>query len=86
MNHDKAAEKITNLFADFKILATKVHDDNKNRKNKVEETKKIIEACKQEYQNLFYEHDNLKKISQVGTKTENSKINTKKKKKKILCC
>ena len=61
MNHDKAAEEITDLIADFKILATKVHDDNKNRKNKVEETKKIIEACKQEYQNLFYEHDSLKK-------------------------
>ena len=32
MNDDKAAEVIKNLFADFKILASKVNDDNKNRK------------------------------------------------------
>ena len=32
MNHDKAAEVNKNLFADFKILASKVNDDNKNRK------------------------------------------------------
>ena len=34
MNDDKAAEVIKNLFADFKILASKVNDDNKNRKKK----------------------------------------------------
>ena len=61
MNDDKAAEEIKNLFADFKILATKVNDNNKNRKKKLQETKKILEACKQEYQKLFYEHDTLKK-------------------------
>ena len=32
MNDDKAAEVNKNLFADFKILASKVNDDNKNRK------------------------------------------------------
>ena len=61
MNDDKAAEEIKNLFADFKILATKVNDNNKNRKKKLQETKKILEACKQEYQKLSYEHDTLKK-------------------------
>ena len=40
MNHDKAAEEIKNLFADFKTLSTKVNDDNKNRKKKLEEKKK----------------------------------------------
>ena len=49
MNDDKVAEEIKNLFANFKILATKVDDDNKNRNKKLEETKKILEACKQEY-------------------------------------
>ena len=49
INDDKVAEEIKNLFADFKISATKVNDDNKNRNKKLEETKKILEACKQEY-------------------------------------
>ena len=40
MNDDKAAEETTNLFADFKILATKFNDNNKNREKKLEETKK----------------------------------------------
>ena len=61
MNDDKAAEKINNLFAHFKILGTKVNDDNKNRKKKLEEIKKILEAYKQDYQKLFYEHVTLKK-------------------------
>ena len=60
MNDDKAGEEIKNLFADFKILATKVNDDNKNRKKKLEETK-ILDACKQEYQKLFYEYVTVKK-------------------------
>ena len=40
MNNDKAAEEIKNLFANFNILATKFNDNNKNRKKKLEETKK----------------------------------------------
>ena len=88
MNDDKAAEEIKNLFADFKFLASKVNDNNKNRKKKLDETKKILEACKQKYQKLFYEHNALKKkkILRVGTKTENSKSDTEKNKNKILCC
>ena len=90
MNNDKAAEETKNLFADFKFLATKVNDDNKNRKQKLEETKKILEVCNiknmQEYLKSVYERDTLKKILQVGTKTENSKTITEKKKKKILHC
>ena len=54
MNDDEPTDEIKNLFAEFKILATKVNDDKENRKKKLEETKKIIEACKQEYQKLFY--------------------------------
>ena len=62
MNDDKAAKEIKNLFADFKILAIKVNDDNQNGKKKLDETKKILEACKQEYEKLFYEHNTLKNI------------------------
>ena len=32
MKDDKAAEETTNLFADFKILATKFNDNNKIEK------------------------------------------------------
>ena len=34
----------------------------KIEKQKLDETKKILEACKQECQKLFYEHDALKNI------------------------
>ena len=84
MNDAKAGEEMKTLFADFKILASKVNGDDKNRKKKLDEAKKIWEVCKQEYQKLFYEHDALKKILLVGTKIENSKSNTEKK--KILRC
>ena len=40
MNNDKAAEKMKNLFADFKILASKVNNDNKNRKTEIRWNKK----------------------------------------------
>ena len=46
MNDDKAAEEIKNSFADFKILANKVNDDNENRKKKLDEIKKILEVRK----------------------------------------
>ena len=49
MDDDKAAEEIKNLFVGFKILVTKVNDDNKNRKKKLDETKKLLETCKLEY-------------------------------------
>ena len=35
MNKNKAAEKMKNLFADFKILASKVNTDIKNRKTEI---------------------------------------------------
>ena len=35
MNDDKPTDEIKNLFAEFKILATKVNDDKENRKKKL---------------------------------------------------
>ena len=40
MNDDKAAEEIKNVFVDFKILATKINNDNKNRKKEIRRNKK----------------------------------------------
>ena len=55
-------DELKNIFSDFKILATKVNDDNKNKKKKLDETKELLEICKKEYQTLYFEHENLKKI------------------------
>ena len=61
MKDDKAAEETTNLFADFKILATKFNDNNKIEKRNQKKQKNILEACKQEYQKLFSQRNTLKK-------------------------
>ena len=53
MNNDKAAEEIKNLFADFKILATKVNDGNKNRKKRLQQTKKILKHVNKNIKNCF---------------------------------
>ena len=83
MNDDKAAEEIKNSFADFKILANKVNDDNENRKKKLDETKKIVEARKQEYRKLFYENDALKnKYCELEQKLKIQKAIPRKRKRK----
>ena len=83
MNDDKPAEEIKNQFADFKILATKLNDDNKNRKKKLEERKRILEACKQGYQKWFYEHNTLKKrYCKLEQKLKIQKLTTRKRKTK----
>ena len=54
----------------------------KIEKQKLDESKKILEACKQEYQKLFYEHDALKNIyCELEQTLKIQKSNTKKKKK-----
>ena len=47
------------IFNNFKILAAKVNNDNKNKKKKLDETKELLETCKKEYQK--FEHENLRK-------------------------
>ena len=41
MNDEKAIDEMKNLLADFRMLATKVNEDNKNKKN----IKKNIKGC-----------------------------------------
>ena len=80
-------DEMKNLLADFRTLATKLNEDNKNKKKTLKETKQIWEACKKEYQKWFYEHEALKKIQWVRTKKSwNTKGNKETEKKKILCC
>ena len=47
-------EELKNIFNDFKILAAKVKDDNKNKKKKPDETKELLEICKKEYQKIIF--------------------------------
>ena len=52
-------DKVDEL-SNFKILAVKVNNDNKNKKKKLDETKEVPEICKKkEYQKLYFEHENL---------------------------
>ena len=53
--------ELKNIFNDFKILAAKVNDDNKNKKKKLDETEELLEICKKEYQKLYFELENLRK-------------------------
>ena len=54
-------DELENIFSDFKILAAKVNDANKNKKKKLGETKKLLEIWKKEYQKLYFEHENIRK-------------------------
>ena len=54
-------DKLKNIFNGFKILASKVNDDNKHKKKKLDETKELLEIYKKEYQKLYFEHENLSK-------------------------
>ena len=39
-------DELKNIFSNFKNLAAKVNDDNKNKKKKLDETKELLETCK----------------------------------------
>ena len=54
-------DELKNIFNDFKILAAKVNDDNKNKKKKLDETEELLEICKKKYQKLYFELENLRK-------------------------
>ena len=54
-------DELNNIFNDFKILAAKVNNDNKNKKKNLDKTKELQEICKKEYQKLYFEHKNLRK-------------------------
>ena len=58
-------DKFKNIFSHFKILATKVNNDNKNKKKKLDETKELLEICKKEYLKLYFEHQNLNNKKKV---------------------
>ena len=51
--------KLKNVFNNFEILAVKANYNNKNKKEKLDETKELLQICKKEQENLYFEHENL---------------------------
>ena len=56
--YNGGAEEIKGKIIDFKKLATKIQQDNKKT---LKERDVIFQACKNEYQILYYENEALKK-------------------------
>ena len=61
-------EEIRDIIADFKKLATKIQQDKgqvkkmlKDRKAMLKDREVALDACKKEYQKLYYKHEALKK-------------------------
>ena len=56
----KTIENVEKLDADFRVLTTKIQKDNLNNTKDLKETNLVLEACKNEYQKLYVEHESLK--------------------------
>ena len=56
----KTIENVEKLDADFRFLTTKIQKDNLNNTKNLKETNLVLEACKNEYQKLYVEHESLK--------------------------
>ena len=54
-------EEIGGIIVDFKKLATKIQQDNGQIKKKMKDIELALDACKKEYQKLYYEHETQKK-------------------------
>ena len=70
-------DELKNIFNDFKILAAKANDDDKNKKKKLDEMKELLEICKKEYQKLYFEHENLRKKYDSLAAQDNRRRQTK---------
>ena len=57
----KGIEKVYKLIADFRLLATKVQNDNQVKSKNLERPDQVLDVCKKEYQKLFVESEMLKK-------------------------
>ena len=60
MMDPKTIEIVEKLDADFRVLTTKIQKDNLNNTKNLKETNLVLEACKNEYQKLYVEHESLK--------------------------
>ena len=60
MMDPKTIKNVEKLDADFRVLTTKIQKDNLNNTKNLKETNLVLEACKNEYQKLYVEHESLK--------------------------
>ena len=77
---EKGVEQIKKLIIDFRSLATKVQEGNKEKSKNLKDTNQVLEACKKEYQKLYHENEALKKELSTYRKDSaniNQKITTK---------
>ena len=64
---EKGVEQIEKLIKDFRLLATKVQKDNKEKSKTLKDTNQVLDACKKEYQKLYRENEALKKKNYQAT-------------------
>ena len=76
---EKGVEQIKNWITDFRLLATKVQKDNKEKSKNLKYTTQILDSCKKEYQKLYHENALKKRITEQ--QEELSKYQSKKWKK-----
>ena len=57
----KGIEKFYKLIADFRLLETKVQNDNQVKLKNLERPDQVLDVCKKEYLKLFVENEMLKK-------------------------
>ena len=57
---EKGVKQIKKLITDFRLLATKVQKDDKEKSKNLKDTNQVLDACKKEYQKR-YENEALKK-------------------------
>ena len=54
----KIIKIIKKVVTNFRSLTAKVEKDNQNKTKSLKETNLVLEACKKEYQKLYFEHGN----------------------------
>ena len=58
--YNDGSEEIKGIISDFKMLATKIQQDNGQVKKALKEREGVLQACKKEDQKLYYENEALK--------------------------
>ena len=59
---EKSAKQFKKLVVDFRVLTTKVQNNNQIKSKNLKETNHVLEGCKIKYQKLYLEHETLKKV------------------------
>ena len=67
---------ILKIKSKTKNLASKIQTDNSNVKQHLKDKSLMLEACRKEYQKIYFEHENLKKnINSLKNSLSNSNNN-----------